>query len=122
MRSFLRSQAAAEDRRTDAFPPDHVVVVAGVVHRGHPTIDDPHDGMAVGSAAAQAEAAADDRQGDLCAAGLLILVFIGVQRRAPVELLGPGGTSAYFEFFGTKLLNHRRLDASSASTVCCRWG
>ena len=55
----------------------------------HLAVDDAGQGMAVGTAAARRDAAADDRQRDLEAPGALVFVFVGVELGPRVELRDP---------------------------------
>src|SRR5689334_169335 len=84
----MRPEAPSEDGRTNAFPADKFVVIARVVDPGHLAVDDAHQGMAIRAAAAELKAAADEGQGDLGAARVLVLDFVGVERGLRIELRG----------------------------------
>ncbi len=62
---LVRPQAAAEDGRTNTIPAYHFVIVTSVVNPDDFAVDDPDDGVTVGTAAAGREASADNRERDL---------------------------------------------------------
>jgi len=90
---LVRPQAAAEDGRTNTIPANHFVIVTSVVSPDDFAVDDPDDGVTVGTAAAGREAAADNRERDLHAASALVMVFVGVQLCPRIELLSLGGNA-----------------------------
>jgi hypothetical protein len=86
--TLVCSQAAAEDGRTNPIFANHFVVVTSVGHSDNFIVDDANEGMTVRAAAARAEAAANNREGDLHASGALVLDFVGIKFRPRIELLG----------------------------------
>src|SRR5262249_41767593 len=81
---------ARHDRLTAASAADVVVVAAGEDPGDDVAAHDRGDAGTVRAGGAGLEAAADDRQRDLRATGVLVVDFVGVELGLRIEPLGPG--------------------------------
>jgi hypothetical protein len=87
---LVDTKTSAHDRSADALLAHDVVVVTGVVDFDNLAVNDAHDCVAVRTAAADLEAASDQRDADLYTANVLVLDLVREDLGPRIELLRSG--------------------------------